>query len=331
MKRLAILLLFISCTSFILIPSYLLKRWGFVGHSRINRVAVFTLPEKMLGFFKDHIEYITEHAPDPDKRRYAVKGEAERHFIDIDHYAKPGENPFEIMPRKWEDAVKKFSEDTILAYGIVPWQVQKSLRSLQWAFENKNTDMILKYASDLGHYVGDAHVPLHTTENYNGLMTNQKGIHGFWESRLVEINLEDYDYFVGKAKYIKNPLNYIWEVIEDSHRALDSVFRFEKELTAEFPPDRKYSYENRGRVLVKTYSHDFSQAYHKKLNGMVERRMRQAIIAVGSFWYTAWVNAGQPDLQKLMNIPPSEELLNEAKKLNEMYNSNGSGFGREHE
>ena len=69
---------------------------------------------------------------------------------------------------------------------------------LQKAFEAKNVDLILKYSADIGHYIGDAHVPLHTTENYNGQMTGQKGIHGLWESRLVEINAEDYDYFIGE-------------------------------------------------------------------------------------------------------------------------------------
>ena len=49
------------------------------------------------------------------------------------------------------------------------------------------------------YYVGDAHVPLHTTENYNGKMTGQKGIHGFWESRLPEINADNYNFFVLKA------------------------------------------------------------------------------------------------------------------------------------
>ena len=40
----------------------------------------------MFGFYKEHIEYITEHAVDPDKRRYAVEGEAPCHYIDLDHY-----------------------------------------------------------------------------------------------------------------------------------------------------------------------------------------------------------------------------------------------------
>lgn len=289
--------------------------WGFFGHQRINRVAVFTLPPEMFGFYKEHLEYITEHAVDPDKRRYAVKGEAECHYIDIDHYAQPGQDIFEIVPRTWSKAVEKFTEDTLHAYGIVPWNIQFMKAKLQKAFENKNIDLILKYSADIGHYIGDAHVPLHTTENYNGQMTGQRGIHGLWESRLVEINAEDYNYFIGKSFYIKKPLDFTWDAIKSSNAALDSVFRFEKELTAQFPEDKKYSYEQRGNTTVQTYSYEFSQAYHERLNGMVERRLRVAILAVGSFWYTAWVDAGQPDLSKLQHVPPSAELLKEIQEL----------------
>lgn len=304
--------------------------WGFFGHKRINRVAVFTLPEGMFGFYKEHIEYITEHAVDPDKRRYAIDGEAPRHYIDIDHYAHDGEDVFEIMPRKWDDAVEKFTEDTLQAYGIVPWYITVMKYKLTRAFEAKNVDLILKYSADIGHYIGDAHVPLHTTENYNGQMTGQKGIHGFWESRLPEINAEDYDYFIGKAEYQDDILEFSWKAVESSHAALDSVLGIEKSLTEEWDPDKKYSYEQRGQVTAKVYSYEFSQEYSKRLNGMVERRMRRAIVGVGSIWYSAWVDAGQPNLDDIMNIKPSEELLEQQKELDLQYNS-GKIKGREHD
>ena len=290
-------------------------QWGFFGHKRINRIAVFTLPPEIFGFYKEHIEFLTDHAVDPDKRRYAVEGEAQCHYIDLDHYYKAGENPFEIMPRKWNDAVAKFTEDTLQAYGIVPWHIQVMKFKLQRAFESKNVDLILKYSAEIGHYIGDAHVPLHTTENYNGQMTGQRGIHGLWESRLVEINAEDYDYFVGKVRYVKNVLDFAWEAVEGSHNALDSVLRIEKELTKEFPSDKKYTYEQRGNVTISTYSKEFCDVYHKRMNGMVERRLRTAIISVGSIWYTAWVDAGQPDLSKLQAKQPTAELLQEFKEL----------------
>ncbi len=296
-------------------------KWGFFGHERINRIATFTLPQEMFGFYKEHIEFLTEHAVDPDKRRYAVDGEAQRHYIDIDHYVSDGSSPFDFVPQKWDDAVSKFTEDTLQAYGIVPWHIEVMKYKLQRAFETKNVDLILKYSADIGHYIGDAHVPLHTTENYNGQLTDQKGIHGLWESRLVEINDENYDYFVGKAEYIKDIRSYIWERVKESHLAVDSVLRIEKELTAEMPSDKKYSFERRGNTTIKVYSYEFSQEYHRRMNNMVERRLRAAIIAVGSIWYTAWVDAGQPDLNALSNTPPSTELLEEMKSIDEMYNT----------
>jgi len=293
--------------------------WGFFGHKRINRVATFTLPPELFGFFKENIEFITEHAVDPDKRRYGVDGEAQRHYIDIDHYAANGQDPFEAVPKRWTDAVAKFTEDTLQAYGIVPWHIQVMKFRLQKAFESKNIDLILKNATEIGHYIGDAHVPLHTTENYNGQLTGQRGIHGLWESRIVELNAEDYDYFVGKGKYIPNVLDFAWEAVKQSNAAVDSVLSMEKELTAEFPSDQKYTYETRGNVVIQTYSKAFCDEYQKRMNGMVERRMRQAIIAVGSIWYTAWVDAGQPDLAKLTHNPPSPELLKELEELDNLY------------
>lgn len=297
------------------------RKWGFFGHQRINRIATFLLPPEMFGFYKDHIEYITEHAVDPDKRRYAVDGEAQRHYIDIDHYVRSGEDPFRVVPRRWEDAVTKYTEDTLQAYGIVPWHIVVMKFRLQKAFENRNVDLILKYSADIGHYIGDAHVPLHTTENYNGQMTGQKGIHGLWESRLVEINAENYDYFVGKAQYIRNLNDFIWKAVEASHHSVDSVLQIEREVTKDFPSDRKYSFERRGNTTVPVYSYEFSQEYHRRMNGMVERRLRAAIHAVASIWYTAWVDAGQPDLSLLQHTPPSAELLEEMKELDAHFHS----------
>lgn len=288
------------------------QSWGFYGHRRINRMAVFTLPPKMVSFYKENIEFVTAHAVDPDKRRYASKGEAPRHYIDIDHYAKGGHNPFEIMPRRWFDAVDKFSEDTLQAYGIVPWHIDRMTRWLTKAFEEKDVNRILSISADIGHYIGDAHVPLHTTENYNGQLTNQKGIHGLWESRIPELTADEYDYLVGRAKYLDKPLDDIWEAVEESHSYLDSVLLIEKDLTRKISPDRKYVFESKGASTTRQYSRDYALAYDRRMGDMVESRMRKAIIMVGSIWYTAWVNAGQPDLGTFGEV--NEELLAKERK-----------------
>jgi hypothetical protein len=219
--------------------------WGFFAHQRINRLAVFTLPPEMIGFYKYHVQYITENAVAPDRRRYAIEGEAPRHYIDLDVY---GDSAIYILPRQWEAAKEKFSEDTLMAYGIVPWHINFMKYRLTEAFRNKDLKNIIKLSTEIGHYIADAHVPLHTTLNYNGQFTNQRGIHGFWESRLPELFSDDYDFFVGKASYISDPQAKAWQIVLTAHAALDSVLGFEKELSARFSEDKKFSFEERNNL-----------------------------------------------------------------------------------
>jgi hypothetical protein len=302
--------------------------WGFYGHRKINSLAVFLLPPGMLGFYKTHIDFLTEHSVDPDKRRYAIPQEGPRHYIDIDHY---GVYPYPQLPRKYDSAVAMYGADTIQAFGIVPWWVQTMLARLTTAFKEKNQAKILKLSAEIGHYIADAHVPLHASHNHNGQFTNQHGIHGFWESRVPELLAEsEFNFWLPKADHLQSPGEFIWARVLESAAAVDTVLRYEKELTNSLPGDAKYSFENRNGSIIRTYSASFTKAYHHKLNGMVERRMRQSIYAVASFWYTAWVNAGQPDLNKLSNKEFTAEELKEFEELN-MHWRNGKIAGREHD
>lgn len=298
-------------------------QWGFFGHKKINRLAVYSLPPEMIRFYKYYITFLTEEAVNPDARRYAVEGEAERHFIDIDVYDKfYNDSAVYKMPRYWKQAVERFTEDTLRAYGIVPWHIEKMKKDLTNAFEQRDARRILRLSADIGHYIADSNVPLHTTENYNGQKTGQVGIHGFWESRLPELFSDNYDLFVGKAEYIKNTQIKAWSYVINAHNALDSVFTFEKELTKQFPEDKKYVFEDRNRITIRTYSREFSKAYHEKLNGQVERRFRASIKGVADFWYTAWVDAGQPDLDKLIDALSNEQLQKELEMEKEQWKQN---------
>ena len=98
------------------------------------------------------------------------------------------------------------------------------------AFQQKNVDSILYYSADLGHYIQDAHVPLHTTLNYDGQLTGQHGLHSLWESKLPEQNLKGYSLKHKEAKYLAYPEHEIWEVIRASHRDLPNMLALEKEV-----------------------------------------------------------------------------------------------------
>jgi hypothetical protein len=292
-----LLLLFIG-----LLLSEVAYCWGFFGHRKINRQAVFLLPPEMISLFKNNIDFLEEHSTDPDKRRYAVVDEGPRHYIDIDHY---GEYPFPLLPRGWCDAIDLYTEDTLVAHGIAPWHLQVMLRRLTTSFQHKDLSAILKNSAEIGHYLSDIHVPLHTSSNHNGQLTNQRGIHAFWESRVPELLCdESFDFFIGKASYLTKTDEFIWSVVMESARSVDSVLAMESALTLEWSDKSKYAFENRNGHLVKQYSSGFTKLYNSRLNGMVERRMRQAIWGVASFWFTAWVNAGQPDLNGLVATKP---------------------------
>lgn len=298
----------LSCI-FFLLPS---PFWGFFVHAMINRQAVFSLPPEMLPLYKKELIYLAEKSVNPDRRRYAVKGEAEKHYIDLDHY---GDSARYQLPKYWAEALDQYPEDSLRAHGIGPWSTYLTFLSLTKAFARKDQAGILRLSADLGHYLGDLNVPLHTTQNYNGQLSGQTGIHGFWESRIPELQAKNYSFWVGKANYVPDPQQALWEAVYRAHAQVDSVLKFEKIVTESFPESQKYSYEERGGQTVRVYSRAFTEAYALALNQQVERQMRASIQMIADFWYTAWVNAGQPDLSSLQQKSVREEGLHPDPKL----------------
>jgi hypothetical protein len=298
--------------------------WGFYSHKLINKQAVYILPPEMIGFYKKHIEYLTEHAIDPDKRSHGVDGEAVKHYIDIEHY---GDSAFLMLPKYWKDAVRKYTEDTLQLYGINPWWISKMSYTLTQAFKDLDVDKILFYSANLGHYIADGTVPLHTSEFYDGRIPVQKGIHAFWETRLPELYAANYNFFVGKAEYIQNIQELAWDLVKESHAEVDTIFKIEEYLRNNFPDDKKFVYENKGNITKKQFSEEYSQEFIRLSKNMIERKLRRAIKTVGSIWYTCWVNSGQPDLKKIESKEVSNELKKEQKETEQMWKT-GKPKGR---
>lgn len=315
MKRIAALLL-----GFVFVVQSF--AWGFLGHKTINNRAVFALPEDLFPFYKIHIDYVTQHSTDPDSRRYLFEDEGCRHFLDCDHYEFAA--PLDTVPHNWFKAVEKYTEDTLNAHGIVPWYSMLMLRKLTKAFENKDLIKILKYSADIGHYIADAHVPLHSTSNYNGQHTGQHGIHALWESRLPQLFIDSFDLLTGTVAYVQDPQEFIWNAVSESYEAVDTVLFLEKRIGM-LHENNKFSYEIIGNNTVQVYSAAFCNDYYRSMENMVARRMQKAVYAVAAFWYTAWVDAGQPDLKNLSAEIPQDPIDEKAEKARE----NGKIKGRE--
>lgn len=257
----------------------------------------------MMPFYKKNIVYLSEHAVDPDKRRYIVKSEACKHYIDLDHYPQIVEQG----EMSYLKATQQYSEDSIQRHGSLPWNILLHMKWLEQAFLERNMEKIVKYSADLGHYIGDAHVPLHTTSNYNGQYTQQHGIHGLWESRLPELYYKQYDLWVGQAQYLQSPYDSIWKRIFESHQYVNKVLRAEWETSQNIPDHKKYSIHYKNGQPIKTYSPLFCEHYQKRLGNMVEERLRKSIKLTADCWYTCWINAGKPELPMFETTLPHKK------------------------
>lgn len=278
--------------------------WGFLIHKTAHQLAVYELPGTLRDFFYNNNDYLQYNAPRADVRRNEDSTEGPRHFIDLEAY---GKNAAYTMPMTWQEAVAKYSKDTLLTYGYVPYHVLYMKDRLTAAFKAGNKDSILFYAADLGHYVEDAHVPLHTSINYDGQLTDQKGLHSLWESMVPEIEIANYNLSTThKATYLSNPAKSIWQAIRKANSLLPDVFGKEKELSARFTPEAKYRTQIRKGREYKSYTTEFAKAYAAALKNTINEQAIASANLVADFWYTAWVDAGKPDVSALYGGKLSE-------------------------
>ena len=308
--------------------AFLFLSWGVIGHERINRAAVLALPKPLQTFFYNHIDYITQESTVPDLRRNVLndKTEPPRHYFDMENFVDVTN-----LPKTMDEAQKKYDEKFLTKNGILPWYIQDLMTKLTKAFKDKRKNEILFIAGDLGHYIADAHMPLHTSDNHDGQNTNQKGIHSLWESRLPELFVKDYKLNASEGIYLEDVDKAIWELMFDTHSLVEPLLAADKKLRTSTPENKIFVTDVNG-VIVKNkyggtlYSDEYAGKFHTELNGMVEKQMKKAITVTASFWYTAWVNAGKPDLSKLDPSELTQRNKKYLKKDLKIFNQ-GSVFG----
>jgi len=308
-------------TALLVAAPSLLSAWGTWGHQRINRAAVLALPPAMRTLFYNHIDFMVEEAVIPDLRKYTINDRAEfpRHYIDIEEY---GTAPISTLPQSSTEAAAKYEPAFLDKHGRLPWYIQDMMAKLTQAMKNGRKDDILFIAADLGHYLGDATQPLHTSANHDGQLTGQKGVHAFFESQLVEQFGSSYNFKVAEPHVI-DPVAETWRIISQSHAAADTLLSVEKALAAAAPATTIYALDAQGQVKKNVFNSQihaklYATSYHDALKHMVERQLRTATQAAANYWYTAWVNAGKPDLSKLdteYTTRSNEQNLKEELKL----------------
>lgn len=275
--------------------------WGIVGHERINKAAVLLLPKPLQLFFYNHIDFITQEATVPDIRKHTLKYKDEnpRHYMDVENFGA-----WDSIPRNFEEVQKKHDAKFLASNGILPWYINEMTDKLTQAFKDKDRAKILFLAADLGHYIADAHMPLHTSANHDGQLTNQKGIHALWESRLPELFAKNYMFTPKPIQYIENIHAHTWDMIAQSHQLVTPLLSADKQLRTSLPENQIFKMDDKGQIEKSKYNAaKFSDLYalqlHNALNGMVESQLKKAAAELSNYWYTAWVNAGKPDVSTL--------------------------------
>ncbi|MCU7511269.1 MAG: T9SS type A sorting domain-containing protein [Ignavibacteria bacterium] len=272
-----------------------LTGWGGAGHSKINYNTVLYFP-KEISQFNSWNTILQQHASDADNRKGSDPTESKKHFIDIDSYSEF--NSTGRIPEDYQTMVRTYGSSYVDAQGTLPWATVTAVDSLKSAFQRKDWAKAQLFAADLGHYVGDGHMPLHITKDYNGRNGTQKGIHGRYDD--IAKYLPDQIVFLpDTAQYVGDVSRFVFDYLYANNRYVDSVYYADS-------------------IAIKKTNGQANSAYYNYFwengKGYTNMLFNRAAKSLASLIYTAWVNAGKPQLsstlvEKENNVPESFELM----------------------
>lgn len=249
--------------------------WGQNAERLITNKAVDTLPDEILPFFEANRQYIVQHVTDPDESKNAA--EQHNEFIQLDHY---GQYPFANLPRSYTAAVSKYGRHTLDTYGLLPWQVGLYSKKLTDAFRAHNWDEAKLSAAILAHYVSAAHDPFNTTVNFDGKLSQQPGVNVRFDTGLVDRYQLFFFVKPNDAIFIHDPTDHAFDMALSAHSWLENV------LLA----------DSRAHAGLVGYTDEFYDRFYSQAGAVLVRQLSDAATDVGSYWMTAWINAGRPQL-----------------------------------
>ena len=266
---------------FFLIPAEKLFAWGETGHRIINRKAVDYFPPEMAAF-EAWRDFLGEHASDPDIRRRTDKSEAPRHYIDIDYYK---EFLMGKMIENEDSLISVYGKKTVTKVGLLPWATLDTFHKLINALKEKDKGKAMQLAADLGHYVADGYQPMHTVVNYNGQLTNQKGVHARYESEMVNRYQDELENCFDDCRVsdVKDPLKFIFGYISGSNSVCDVLFAADALATKE---------------AGNTNSDEYYRLMWFRTKYITEVQFNKAAQDLAALIYTAWIDAGRPDFSE---------------------------------
>ncbi|MDA3822712.1 MAG: T9SS type A sorting domain-containing protein [Bacteroidales bacterium] len=274
-----------------IILSLVLSSWGDVGHSMISLRAELSFNEEMSAFH-DWVDYLSDHASDPDWRKKTDPTEKPKHYIDIDNYDSFVDDG--KIPQTLDSCIAEYGSKFVGDNGSLPWATLNTYDSIVRYLKIRDIEKAKFFSADLGHYVADGHMPMHLTKNYDGQFTGNKGIHYRYEIEIIDKYKNEINYSGSPAEEIANVGNYVFGYIYDNYEYMDSI------LIA----------DDYGEEMAENKDSDlYYAALWEKTENMTKEMFKRASHAFAELLYAAWIEAGRP------NLAPSISTLEEGSKL----------------
>lgn len=250
--------------------------WEARAQRLVTARAINTLPEPLQGYFERNRAAIEQFAADANQWGEERRG-PETGFIRLDSY---GRYPFGELPRDYNAAVRKFGRRTLTQRGVLPWQVGTYSLKLEEAFRRQDWEKVKLYAGILAHYVCEAHDPFNTTLNSTGELSGQTGVDARYTRSLVERYQMFFIIHPGGAYKIDDPTAHAFGMVLEAHTWVDNILLADSQARA-------------GKV---DFNDAYYDAFYEAAGAILVRQLTDASQDVGAYWYSAWVNAGQPPL-----------------------------------
>jgi hypothetical protein len=254
----------------------LLLSWGYSGHYKINYESSRSFTAEMDQFMV-WAATLAEHGSDADYRKDEDPTEGPKHYIDIDNY--PEFVAIGRIPQTLDSVIAKYGENFVYDQGILPWATVTAYDSLVQCFLRRDWNRAVLFASDLGHYVADGHMPLHITRNYNGQYTGNSGIHSRYESAMINSFMGQVNYEGGDITFIDDVNGFVFSYLYENYRYVDSVL-----LADDYAQG----------VAGNTTSFTYKETLWNKSKSFTVPLFASASNALACLIYTAWSEAGKP-------------------------------------
>jgi hypothetical protein len=251
--------------------------WGETADRLVTNRAVDTLPQEMQPFFYANRQFLVEHVGAADEADPKTGTARHTDFIQLDHY---GPFPFSALPRDYNAAITKFNRRVLEQYGILPWEIGSYSKKLTDAFRERDWNQVRMSAATLAHYVNAAHDPFNTTINMDGKLSLQPGVNERFSSGLVDRYQLFFFVQPNEAAFIHDPTDHAFELCLTAHSWLENVLLADR----------------RAHEGLTSYSQDYYDRFYSLAGAILVRQLSDASTDVGSYWMTAWINAGRPQL-----------------------------------